>query len=167
MERWERPLSPRPMYRAPEVEPLPLSLHSGHVWVFFSFMSLLLFGILLFLIFHLSELSLLLHSSGCGHISLAVFSSFSCAICFSHFLFYTFHFQASFLHTPSQHLSLRKSDPPSSSSSSSLTPPPPLPALFSMIPVCMTDKDHITLSIWRHFCWILYTRSFMYLHTQY
>lgn len=34
MERWERPLSPQPMYRAPEVEPLPLSLHSGHVFFF-------------------------------------------------------------------------------------------------------------------------------------
>lgn len=133
MERWERPLSPQPMYRAPEVELLPLSLYSGHVLFFFSFTSLLLFGSLLFLIFHLSDLSLLLHSSGCGHISLAVFSSFSFAICFSHFLFYTFHFQASFVHT--QHLFLRKSDP----SPPPLTPPPPLPALFSMIPVSLHD----------------------------
>lgn len=42
---------------------------------------------------------------------------------------------------------------------------PPLPGPFTMIPVCMADKDHIAPSIWRHFSWILYTRSFMHLRT--
>lgn len=42
---------------------------------------------------------------------------------------------------------------------------PPLPGLFTMIRVCMADKDHIALSIWRHLSRILYTRSFTHLHT--
>lgn len=42
---------------------------------------------------------------------------------------------------------------------------PPLPGLFTMIPVCMADKDHIAPSIWRHLSGILYTRPFTHFDT--
>lgn len=42
---------------------------------------------------------------------------------------------------------------------------PPLPGLFTIVPVCMADKDHIALSIWRHLSKLLYTWPFTHLHT--
>lgn len=42
---------------------------------------------------------------------------------------------------------------------------PSLPGQFTMIPVCMADKDRIAPSIWRHLSRILHTKSFTHLHT--
>lgn len=65
------------------------------------------------------------------------------------------------LHTPFSFI-LR---PPPPSRPKEIWFPPPLPGLFTMIPVCMADKDHIAVSIWRHLHRFLYTRSFTHLHT--
>lgn len=42
---------------------------------------------------------------------------------------------------------------------------PPLPALFTILPVWMADKGHITLSIWRHLSKLLYAQTFTHLCT--
>lgn len=69
-------------------------------------------------------------------------------------LFYSFmHLSFSTFSSRSFYHSLRTSDFPL------------LPGLFTMSPVCMTDKYHITLSIWIHFGRILYTRPFTHFHT--
>lgn len=133
MERWERPLSPQPMYRAPEVEPLPLSLHSGHVFFF----------LLLHVPPPLRYLAVSHFSPFWTFSPLALFwmrSHFSC--CLLKLFLCNLLFSLSFLHLSlsgflrSYPTSLPKEIRPPSSS---LTPPPPLPALFSMIPVSLHD----------------------------
>jgi len=116
------------------------SLHSGRT--LFSFMSLC--SSVSVCHSHLSEMSLLLPDI--LHLSylLRLFAYFFIPSC-------TFH-------------SLPSPLPPSITPLGNLISPFFL-ACSQLIPVCMTDKYHITLSIWIHFGRILYTRPFTHFHT--